>query len=769
MKTNPYRSSIAKRFISLMRLFLICFLIGSIILLSTLHFLTNTYKAERDQLKKKQLLAGEINNDFNQAFFDARGYLALGNTSLRDSATGQKNKIKSLEKQFEKISTSEKDRQFTSHLNEFISYYFNQTLPTVISDYEAGNIKEVVKLANNEATPKVVAFQMEMKDYLSRINQELEVRFQTLTERQTYTQMGFVIFILLILMLLLRIIRVMFRQIGLPLAELARAALEVATGNEAAIMVHSKRNDEIGALSSAFQKMIEKVSEKEQHLILQLNRTQNTLNTLHEGVQLIDSQGRTIQTNNQLGNLFQSDDHCFVGMHWEEWTNKMKEFVQEQDFTDCLKKIIHQCSINKDIENSFIYTMKESKQVIKVYSEGLFHGNEWMGTVLVHRDMTKEFEVDQVKSEFVSTVSHELRTPLASILGFTELMLNRELKKDRQEKYLTTILNEANRLTGLINDFLDVQRMESGKQVYEKKYFDVIPLLKKVIEVQQVNTKKHHIVLESQVSNPVMLGDREKIEQVYTNLINNAIKYSPDGGEIVVQVLQEQKRIIIKVIDHGLGIPEESIGKLFTKFYRVDNSDRKKIGGTGLGLAIVQEIVKAHEGSVTVQTKYGKGTVFTTAFPLVAEQSISMEYHNTNGEASGYQILVVEDDQSLAELMGQELRDSGFHVSFSKNGRDTLEYLTSHIPDAIVLDILLEEGGMDGWGIMEKLKQNETLKNIPIIVSTALDEKEKGFALGAMDFLIKPYKPSQLSKAIMQTLLKIGKVGQILIPEDTNE
>ncbi|MBV7508113.1 cell wall metabolism sensor histidine kinase WalK [Bacillus sp. sid0103] len=147
----------------------------------------------------------------------------------------------------------------------------------------------------------------------------------------------------------------------------------------------------------------------------------------------------------------------------------------------------------------------------------------------------------------------------------------------------------------------------------------MIPILEKVIEAQQVNTKLHEISLENFISNPIILGDKEKLEQVFTNLINNAIKYSPEGGEIKVEVSQSQSgnEIHVAIIDTGLGIPGDAIDKLFTKFYRVDNSDRRKIGGTGLGLVIVQEIVKAHNGQVTVQSEFDKGSRFTAIFPIV--------------------------------------------------------------------------------------------------------------------------------------------------------
>ncbi len=162
---------------------------------------------------------------------------------------------------------------------------------------------------------------------------------------------------------------------------------------------------------------------------------------------------------------------------------------------------------------------------------------------------------------------------------------------------MQTIYNEAKRLTALINDFLDIQRMESGKQTYEKKFIDITSILQNVIELQEVNTSLHRINLSVELEETIILGDRNKIEQVFTNLLSNAIKYSPNGGNILIRIYGTKDMVAIDVKDDGLGIPEDALPYLFQQFYRVDNSDRRRIGGTGLGLSIVQEIVKAHDGS----------------------------------------------------------------------------------------------------------------------------------------------------------------------------
>jgi len=492
---------------------------------------------------------------------------------------------------------------------------------------------------------------------------------------------------------------------------------------------------------------------------------QDILNNVQEGIQLIDKNRTIIQVNQQLGEIFKKDNSFkdLLGLSWKQWTLLMAEQIQENDFIDTLENLISSALQNPEEEHSFIYRKKNGHQVIRVYCTTFKkESDEDIGTLLVHRDITKEYEIAKMKSELVSTVSHELRTPLASVLGFTELMLHKELKPERKTKYLQTIYNEAKRLTALINDFLDIQRMESGKQTYEKKFIDIISILKNVIELQEGSAALHNINLSVESEETMILGDRMKIEQVFTNLLSNAIKYSPKGGDIFIRVYNRNDMISVDIQDEGLGIPEDAIPQLFQQFYRVDNSDRRRIGGTGLGLAIVQEIVKAHDGVINVSSEYGKGSTFTTQFPHV---SMKATIHNEDESHSmlNYTIMIVEDDLSLAELLNQELHDKGFYVSSVNSGKDALNQLNASPPDAIVLDIMLEDE-CDGWAIMKEMKKSEKLKDIPIFVSTAIDDKELGFSLGAQDYLVKPYKPSQLSKLVIETLINNEKNGQILLP-----
>jgi signal transduction histidine kinase/CheY-like chemotaxis protein len=488
---------------------------------------------------------------------------------------------------------------------------------------------------------------------------------------------------------------------------------------------------------------------------------QDILNTVQEGIQLIDKDRKIIQVNQQLSDFFKDNQDFkeMLGLSWDQWSRLMAEQIQDKDFIKSLDELIQSAYVSPERELSIIYQKKDSNQVIRVYCKTFKGGDtEDFGTLLVHRDITKEYEISKMKSEFVSTVSHELRTPLSSVLGFTELLLNKELKPERRTKYLQTIYNEALRLTDLINDFLDIQRMESGKQSYEKKFIDMVNILHHVIDLQKVNTELHQINLSNELEETIILGDRGKIEQVFTNLLSNAIKYSPSGGNIDIRIYQCNNMIAVDIKDEGLGIPKEAIPHLFQQFYRVDNSDRRRIGGTGLGLAIVQEIVNAHNGEVSVSSEYGNGSIFTIRFPKVRlnKNKLNEERENTK---QNYSVMIVEDDLSLGELLKNELEDAGFHVTYHNGGKKALEEIKASPPDAVVLDILLEDE-IDGWTIMKEMKVNAEWRHIPIFVSTALEEKEKGYSLGAQEYFIKPYQLSELSKHILSKLVSNEKNNQ---------
>lgn len=251
--------------------------------------------------------------------------------------------------------------------------------------------------------------------------------------------------------------------------------------------------------------------------------------------------------------------------------------------------------------------------------------NTYDGYIGTLTDITEHKRVEQLKDELVSTVSHELRTPLTSLRGFAELMLKRSFAPDKQREFLTIIHQEATRLTGLINDFLDLQRMQSGRQVYNMTEIALEPLLRESATIFVPDQSRHVLQIELDPSLPVVCVDVDCIRQVLGNLLSNAVKFSPRGGSIYVHARSVGKEVWVMVTDQGVGIPQEALSLLFTKFFRVDNADTRSIGGTGLGLALVKEIIETHGGRVWVESTRGEGSTFSFSLPAVPSSFCSEE------------------------------------------------------------------------------------------------------------------------------------------------
>ncbi|MED4583881.1 ATP-binding protein [Brevibacillus choshinensis] len=504
----------------------------------------------------------------------------------------------------------------------------------------------------------------------------------------------------------------------------------------------------------------------------QRQMTQDMLDTIQEGVQLIGINGVTLQVNRTFQELLSFPDRASAqGIGLADYFKHMEGLTKDHEqLVSCVNATLSGHSENK---THLIELTYPQVRYIQLYAEPLYRDQEKWGTLLVYRDITKEYEIDQMKSEFVSTVSHELRTPLASVLGFAELLLNKELKPERQHRYTTAIYQEARRLTALINDFLDLQRMESGRQTYERELVPLEQVVREIFGLYRVQSPLHSFELDLQTEKTVIEGDRDKLRQVIMNLVSNAVKYSPAGGCVRVVCRNEGNQLLVEVHDEGLGIPPEAIPHLFTKFYRVDNSDRREIGGTGLGLAIVQEIVHIHNGEIAVASESGHGSTFTVALPLPEQQPAAFNEPDSpetypHSLHSNGNVVIIEDDVNLSELLRDELIGSGFTVYAFSHAAQALTAIEEITPDAVVLDLVLQDGE-DGWKVIETMRENPKLRSIPIVISSAFEEKKKAFDLGAKGYLIKPYHPDTLSKAILLAVTSNDADGQIFIPDQIKD
>jgi PAS domain S-box-containing protein len=319
-------------------------------------------------------------------------------------------------------------------------------------------------------------------------------------------------------------------------------------------------------------------------------------------------------------------------------------------------------------------------------------------------------ELSRAKDEMVAMVSHEMRTPLSSIVGFTELMATREVTPKQSKEYLAVMLQEGHRLTALINDFLDVRRIEGGHVTMRFAPADVSALIKRAVELfgEDVDTSAHVAIRISVPDDlPLVRADSDSIFRVIANLLSNSRKYSPDGGTIVVGARVVDEMVEVFVQDEGLGIPPDALVQLFRKFYRVDAPDRRSIKGTGLGLAISKNIVEAHGGKISATSEGpGKGSVFRFTIPIIREQAQTGD------------VLVVEDDSGFANLLQAELSGRNLSSVWAPDAETAEHLMTLRMPRAVVLDLLLP--GLQGDAFLQRLRSKYGL-GVPVVVVTLKD------------------------------------------------
>lgn len=485
------------------------------------------------------------------------------------------------------------------------------------------------------------------------------------------------------------------------------------------------------------------------------------INNINEGIQFISKNGNMVLHNETMSTMLDFVDVSLdANIDAEIWIRSMSE---QTTTPEAMLEFLHKCIDEKEaLPHTFQYTVKEPhERVIDVYSTSVVVDKEKTGTIFVHRDVTQEREVDKMKSELVSTVSHELRTPLSSVLGFTELLLNKQLKPEKQERYLKTIYKEAKRLTNLINDFLDLQRMESGNQVYRMAKLSMSEMIVETAEKFRTQTM-HPIVFIDDASDVIVEGDRERLAQVLMNVIGNAIKFSPEGGNVTISMKNDSKKLLVSVQDEGIGIPAEDIPKLFSKFQRIDNSSRRKIGGTGLGLAICQEIITRHYGNIWIESQEGHGTSVNFELPLLSETT---EYTTLDGTEENPPVMIVEDDMSLALLLSEELKLNGFKVIYQTNVAEAFKEAKRTPLVGAVVDIMLGEE-LSGWDLVDMMKKDAETKDIPIVISSALDPVADVQKITQINhYLVKPYAPVDLSKVMKKLLDGQHQNGVIFYPE----
>jgi signal transduction histidine kinase/CheY-like chemotaxis protein len=390
---------------------------------------------------------------------------------------------------------------------------------------------------------------------------------------------------------------------------------------------------------------------------------------------------------------------------------------------------------------------------------------------------TRLEEANKHKSVFLANMSHELRTPLNAIIGFSELLTDArddQFDAASRKRFQEQILTSGRHLLGLINDILDLSKVEAGQMELRLQTVAVAEVVDQVARIVEPLLAKKSIKHETEVASAGdVLADAGKLKQMILNLVSNAIKFTPDGGTVTISAKRTATAMEISVKDTGIGISDVDQVYIFKEFHQVDHGPGRKHEGTGLGLALTKRFALLHGGDVSVQSSVNRGSVFTLSLPLhpqTAERAAptpSPQPVAANGHSNAALVLVVEDDPAAAELLTRQLVGAGYRVEVVKNGPEALAKARELQPAAITLDIMLPE--LDGWEVMTKLKSDETTSAIPIIVVSVIDNPELGIALGAMDYFVKPVDGKELVRRLNRFNFKrtLGKEEvRILVVDD---
>ena len=439
-----------------------------------------------------------------------------------------------------------------------------------------------------------------------------------------------------------------------------------------------------------------------------------------------------------------------------------KALVQMENFVAELKKL------NEEYQKQNLQIKQQNDTLIKLHNDLKEQAQE------LERQKEKAEESTRVKSQFLASMSHELRTPMNSILGLTELILEKANLEDKNRERLEVVLNSGKRLMNLINDILDLSKIEAGKM--EIRYEDVI--LDEVIEevsasvTPLVNKKSIGFQVVRNIDTRMLINtDRGKVTQVLINLLGNAVKFT-DEGSVMLRISTEDNLLNFEVVDTGIGISEEDKKLIFEEFRQADGSTTRKYGGTGLGLAISKKISDLLGGSISVNSRINEGSTFTFSIPLkfvdtkVPELQGKIDVRTLIKNRKN-PILVIDDDEEVRYTIGQYLLSKGYEVLFAEDGDKGLQMAIENQPFAITLDVMLP--GKDGWSVLKELKGDVRTKDIPVILVSIIGDKNIGYELGAFEYFIKPISSEKLLSAFSKLENLANKPIQKIVIVDDDE
>ena len=352
-------------------------------------------------------------------------------------------------------------------------------------------------------------------------------------------------------------------------------------------------------------------------------------------------------------------------------------------------------------------------------------------------------EANRLKSEFLSNMSHELRTPLNSIMALSRVLIMQAKNKltDEENNYLEIVERNGKQLLKLINDILDLSKIEAGKMEVNPKSMSLKTLLQDIKDNLQPISNEKGLEFELNIANvlPQIETDEGKLHQILQNIVGNAVKFT-EKGKVEINVNSNADNVLIQVIDTGIGIPADALLHIFEEFRQVDGTSSRSYEGTGLGLAIAHKLIKILGGNINAESRLGKGSTFTITLPIKWQGEAQLQSFQTfkpvTHKSDDKTILVVDDDPKFVNKISDYLNVAGYKTISAYSGKEALKLAEEYQPFAITLDVMMPT--MDGWEVLQKLKSKLVTKDIPVIVVSVSEDNKTGFALGAVGYVQKP-------------------------------
>jgi len=582
------------------------------------------------------------------------------------------------------------------------------------------------------------------------------------------------------------------------LSALNKSTLAIAGGNLEATLPSGEGSDELADMAKALAVFRDTAVEVKESNLREIRaarqRLTDAIESISEGFSLYDADDRLVLCNSTYTELLYPglEDIVTPGTPFETIIRSAAEHGLISDAHGRIDEWVAE-RLESHRKPGRPHIQRREQHWIQVSEFKTEDG----GTVAIYSDITelKQMSIDlqaskevaeaanEAKSTFLANMSHELRTPLNAVIGITEMLKEdaEELGQDDFIEPLERISRAGKHLLHLINEILDLSKIEAGKLEFYLEDFDVASIVREVATTVQplADANANRLIVNCQQDLGSMRADLTRTRQIVLNLLSNACKFTQDGT-VSIDIQSEGRnggdQIILEVSDTGIGMTPEQMGKLFEEFSQADSSTTRRFGGTGLGLAISRRLARMMGGDIEVASTLGEGSTFRARLPRTATildlpdaaaarpAPLADRPAAASGRGDGNRVLVVDDDENAREMMRRLLAKEGFDVVTAANGEEGLELARRLGPSVITLDVLMPK--LDGWDVLKALKADSALADIPVIMVTIVDESGRGYSLGAADYLTKPVNRERMKLLLDKYRSRTREARALLIEDD---